>query len=792
LKYSRKAARTEWLPALTFFIVTTTIFTWPLVTILNDTLPDWGDAADSAWRLGSIAQQLISDPLHLYRTSAFFPVDNGLALNELMTGQGIMGAPVIWLTGNPVLAYNLLSFSAFVLCGFSVWLLVRHLTGSNVAGYLAGLIFTFSPVHYGQYGHLGPVSPQWMVFALYFLIRFTESSNPLIRGSEHVTRVLTRTNIYYLSLFCLFFVLQAIVAGYYAYFAAILIFIYLLYYYTFEAKLIGELWRKLNRKKNSELAVSWNLLVRQLGLLALAGLLSFLLILPFVWPFMEAQRQYGFQRSLTEVSYWSAAPNSLLRTVDRSWLYKPVQKGIFNLQTSAERMLYPGVVAVLLAGTGLLSFKLRRKSATDKESFELPDNKPEAILYAHQKKQPANGRKLLFFVIALTGLTLSFGPTLNLEAYGLKSTGIPLPYRWLYQWVPGFDALRVAQRFGIMFMLGLAVCAGYGVAKLENINYKRVFSLFPRLWRPLALVLLTGLITADFIAPGLASNYTGTGEKTPEVYRWLAGSEARQIIHEDALVLEIPITVDSNPITSSPIYLMYGLFHDRPLLNGSANILPPGYERLYFEIKYFPGPASLDILEGLGVQYVIVHTGGLASEGRRNELNRITTDQTGRLQLVRSFPDISGNPDSRAEIYRVTYRNTDRFSELASAIPDGARVLLGDDIQHRRLYTAVLPGLLDKNIEFCSTYPTVYYKILQEKNPPCASGSQQVEMSRYYEYAIFYRNSGSLASQYGYGPEDFVFATIDDADGKIVELYHNDAFHDNFNKPPSRLVVTSE
>src|SRR5205085_5953627 len=113
-----------------------------------------------------------------YQTRAFYPLHNGLALDELLTGQGILAAPIIWLTGNQPLAFNLLNFLSYVLSGFAMWLLVRHLTGNGIAGLVAGTIFAFSPWHFGQYAHLGLGTQQWMVLALFFLVRFLESSAP--------------------------------------------------------------------------------------------------------------------------------------------------------------------------------------------------------------------------------------------------------------------------------------------------------------------------------------------------------------------------------------------------------------------------------------------------------------------------------------------------------------------------------------------------------------------------------------------------------------------------------------
>src|SRR5205814_5354820 len=73
----------------------------------------------------------------------------------------------------------------------------------------------------------------------------------------------------------------------------------------------------------------------------------------------------------------------------------------------------------------------------------------------------------LFATVSLAGLVLSFGPSLNWDLYTRPLTGIKLPYGWLYDHVPGWDSMRVPHRFALLLMLGLAVCAGYGVARLR-------------------------------------------------------------------------------------------------------------------------------------------------------------------------------------------------------------------------------------------------------------------------------------------------------------------------------------
>jgi hypothetical protein len=727
--------------ALLFFGVATAVFTWPLVTHLSNTLPDWGDPADSAWRIGAIAHQLRTDPLHIYQTRAFYPLNQGLVLDELLTGQGLVAAPLIWLTDNPPLAFNVLLFTSFALSGFAMWLLVVYLTSSRAAGWVAGLIFAFSPWHYGQYAHLGLAAQQWMIFALYFLIQFTRATRPELK-----TRLLAPLNLRYLGLFSFFLILQALAAGYYAYFELILIGAYLLYYFIFESGLLVLSWRIL-RPGNSAVRLDGRRLGQQIGLIVVAGLLSVVVLLPLVMPFKHVQDQFTFQRDLAEISYWSAAPNSLLRTTPRSWLYKPVQRGIFNLKTSSERMLYPGLIALLLSGIGLFSLRKRSKLQPPESALGLA---------------PPMRLRWLFAVLALSGLVLSFGPVLNLEAYGLNSTGITLPYKLLYDFLPGFAALRVPQRFGQLFMLGIAVCAGYGVAKLLRTKSAspnlagNLKSKVSGLKRIILVLMLLALVTADYIAPDLPARITPTGPQAPPLYQWLAGSEADSLIAKNALVLELPIGNEkNNMVNTNPIYLMYGLSHDRPMLNGSANIIPPGYDRLFYEMQAFPQVECLDIIEGLGVQYLIVHTEGLANIGQRTELEQLA-GPGGRLALLKSFETPQGFKDL---LYRVR-SHSKRFQRLSALIPEGAEVLLADHPHHRRLYTTALPGLIGPHRRYWATYSTIYSKMISKIRP--------AQPNRLYEYAIFYREDKLAPGNYGFEPADLV---LNDA-AFPIQIYH--------------------
>ncbi len=74
-----------------------------------------------------------------------------------------------------MLCYNLLFLSTSVLSGLGTFLLVRELTGSARAGFVAGLLYGFAPYRIGQFSHLQVMSSQWMPFALYGFRRYFDT-----------------------------------------------------------------------------------------------------------------------------------------------------------------------------------------------------------------------------------------------------------------------------------------------------------------------------------------------------------------------------------------------------------------------------------------------------------------------------------------------------------------------------------------------------------------------------------------------------------------------------------------
>src|ERR671912_2802955 len=169
--------------ALAAYTAIALVVTWPLASGLGrDVAWDLGDSLLNMWVLAWDAEQLLailrgdfSRFATFFDGNIFHPAPLTLAYAEHLVPQAIQILPVYAVTRNPILCYNLLFLSTFILSGFGTFLLVRELTGKPLAAFVAGLLFAFAPYRLPQSSHLQVLSSQWMPFALYAFRRYFDS-----------------------------------------------------------------------------------------------------------------------------------------------------------------------------------------------------------------------------------------------------------------------------------------------------------------------------------------------------------------------------------------------------------------------------------------------------------------------------------------------------------------------------------------------------------------------------------------------------------------------------------------
>jgi hypothetical protein len=149
------------------------VATFPLVLRLGRALPsDLGDPLFTSWLLGWDADRLRHGLSDFWDAPILFPSRHTIAFSEHMLGIAVFAAPAIWLTGNPILGYDLAFIFTYVLAGSGMYLLAQSLTGRRDAAFLAGLAFAFGPPRALHVSHLQVLASGWMPIALWGLHQY--------------------------------------------------------------------------------------------------------------------------------------------------------------------------------------------------------------------------------------------------------------------------------------------------------------------------------------------------------------------------------------------------------------------------------------------------------------------------------------------------------------------------------------------------------------------------------------------------------------------------------------------
>ena len=140
-----------------------------------------GDARLIIWTL-AWNNHAVLNALPLFDANVFYPAERSLAFNDHLFGVSLFSLPIYALTGNAVLAYNVLWILSFILNGVSMHALLRRYTRRDLAAFAGALVYTFSfykMLH--AHGHLSLVWTWLLPLSLLALHRWNDRPS-LVRG----------------------------------------------------------------------------------------------------------------------------------------------------------------------------------------------------------------------------------------------------------------------------------------------------------------------------------------------------------------------------------------------------------------------------------------------------------------------------------------------------------------------------------------------------------------------------------------------------------------------------------
>ena len=606
------ARRDAFLVTLVYLGLTLAL-TWPLAAGLARDIPgDFGDPLFSAWAMAWAATHLGPGWWH---ANIFAPHPLALAYSEHFLPQGLQAWPFFAATHNPIVGYNVVFVSTFVASGLGAFLLGRELTGSRAAGFVAGLAFAFSPFRIASMPHLQVLSSAWMPLVLYGLRRYFVSGRtwPLAGAAAA-------------------WLLQNLSCGYYLLFFSPVVVLYIVWELT-----ARKLWT--NRLVVARVAI------------ACAAVAA--ATVPFLVPYLELRRLGFNPRSLAETKKFSADVYAFLTADPNLWLWGPVATS----WQEAEGVLFPGLTIVVLAAIGVAlgdapartaSRELGRRALRSASmlfitlcwlavvglllgwSIRLPGLRvtelwrtvivaavaTAAWLAASPRARAATRAWLasprgIFTAMTIFAAIMALGPEIHAKGRTIAETSL---YAFFYQYVPGYDGVRVPARFAMIVTLGLSMLAAFGAARLERYG-RRVLVALACLFivaEAVAVPIPINENSTKYAQSGLAPlpARVETGAAAPPVYRFMAG------LPDDSVIIELPLGEPAFDIR----YMFYSTGHWKRLVNGYSGGAPLAYEFLTEALKDVGSrpERAWEAVVASSATHAVVHEGSF--EGERGRL----------------------------------------------------------------------------------------------------------------------------------------------------------------------------
>jgi hypothetical protein len=502
------------------------IHTWPLATAPGTlSRNDNADAQLNAWALAWIAHQLPRDPAHLFDGNIFYPERRTLAFSEPLIVPALMGAPLRWAGGSPVLVLNVVMLLGFALTAFAGYALIVEWTGDRAAGLLAGSMFAFNTHTLTRLAHVQAQHAWGLPLAL-------------LAADRLVTHHRWRDAIW----LAIWMTAMAYTSGYLIVFGAVMIALVLIFR-------IPDWWPHAKQV---------------ISAFALAAVVAGVAVLPVYLPYRAVARDLHMVRPLALVKEFSATPLGYLAAAGR--IHFATWSGVFFKDPVDS--FFPGFVVIVLACLAVYWTLIRTGRPAPLRGYSATSASGEMVMQRH--------RVVMLVAIAITGFVLSLG--IRTPIYG-----------WLYYVFPPMQGLRAAARFGNLFLLGMALLAGLGLAALRP-------RLSPR-WATsivAALVILANL--ESLRAPFVYRRFDGI----PAIYSLLA-REPGPVVLVEAPYYPAHAFFENGP------YMLNATAHWRPLMNGYSGYVPDSYRRNADSFWYFPEDYAIDAMRRAGATHVMIH-----------------------------------------------------------------------------------------------------------------------------------------------------------------------------------------
>jgi hypothetical protein len=548
-----------WITATAAYMAVTLAYLWPVVTHLSSAWPH--DPLDSALSGAILFWDAHAIPLTSVWANApmYWPVHGALTFSEHLLGISLLTTPLQWSGASVLTAYNVAFLFTFPLAALAAHALAYTFVKRHDIAALGGCIFGFNPYRVAQLAHLQVLWAFGMPVAMLALHRFVE-----VRHRR------------WLLVFGAALLLQSAANGYYMLYFPVLIALWLL-------------WFARERTVIVPVLVAW--------------MLASLPLAPVLWVYARHHTALGLSRGLTEIESFSADVMSIAIASPDLIVWRGLSRW-----TKPEGALFPGAVALLLiaaavvialryapvrperdpgwaraaraaataiggifllavASLGVVGAWTWNIGSTTVVSVSAID-KPLALAMAFMSAVAISSptfrsvwkrRSTFGFYVfaAAVMLVLSLGPR---PALAGSPVLFRAPYAWLME-LPGFSEVRVPARFGMLFVLCVAIAAALAFARLTAAMAPARRRLLVSI--AVVLVLIEGWPRVTMAEP--AAPIAALTDLAPA-----------------APVLELPLGITERDVAA--LYRSIG--HGHPIVNGYSGYDPPHYQILKTGLRF--------------------------------------------------------------------------------------------------------------------------------------------------------------------------------------------------------------
>lgn len=528
------------------YVAITLVLAWPLsLHPASHVISAAPDTDLFMWTLAWDAHAFASNPLRIFDANIYAPQRLTLAYSENLIGSAFIAAPVLWLTGNPVLAMNLVSLLSTVLCALGAWWLARRIGVSREGAVLAGIVFGFSPPRFLRLDQLHLVPMQWIPFALAAFHGYLDSGR--------------RRDLW---LTAAFFSLEVLASGH----GAVFLSLALLVVFAWHVTLGGGRLEATRRLRD----FGWQ------------GALLFAPVLASLVPYFIVQREMGLRRTLED---WAVPATSYLASPAHLWVALLSLFPEAQINETAGAYLFPGVLPILLAIAAFAWPSLAGPSRVREA--------PEPWFRQW---------RWCYLALTLIALWLAAGPPIGIWplVYWLPGLNfIRAPNRFMLLAIAGLAVLAGIGIDRLSARLAMPASAGSSADHRSGrpVRDRR------RTW----LAVVAGvLLIAEFAAMPMATEPYAV--QIPAIDRWLArhaASAGPMVIAE----VPLPDSRDLNRRERrQTLFMLHSTAHWQKTVHGYSGIRPPQHADLYRALLRFPDDQSLAQLNALGVTHVVVHS----------------------------------------------------------------------------------------------------------------------------------------------------------------------------------------